>query len=444
MLDLKIRKRPGANRIALEVIEFQNNKFGIDIEAVVIEIRDALQRGEIIDHLCTKLEKLIMTRTGLNVQIVYDWDIIGIVPMSYNKSNTLLIKEYRGHISSPDQALALREAQGRQGTVDLKHAKVSGLFSDIKSSLNVNFDHLFTSWKMEPADITAMILHELGHAFTMFEYEDRLQTANQILSNIAKHMSSGKSLKQEYIYEELKSLNSVVTPEDVETIISGNRIIAGHRLLKLTIGSLSSQMPNDVYDRTSAEQLADNFATRFGYGRQLISALHKLDSYFEDPNRYKNEFKLSMVTSNLGRLIKLALSVFVIINLALPFAVILSFILYWVVKPEREFLRAAGDANKSYIYDDYKDRFKRMQNEFVASLKDTRLPKEDIVVILENIEYVNAVIKETKSHVPLFTAIANVIYTDSRTVKKAVDEQRLLEDLAHNDLFIKAAQLKTI
>ncbi len=92
--------------------------------------------------------------------------------------------------------------------MDIEKAKLGGFFSDYEHSVYMNFTELVTTFKMEPGEITAILLHELGHGFYACEYSDRHASSNQILSNLSKELAKDKVKRNpDYIYKELVKLN---------------------------------------------------------------------------------------------------------------------------------------------------------------------------------------------------------------------------------------------
>lgn len=437
MSELLLKRKTNHLRIAQEIIDFQNNSFGIQIEAIVSKVRDDLALNRPIDDLITELESLIFKRLGLKVRVITDWDPLAMVSMNFNKHKILLPGYLHGKLSDPEQNAIIRDSKQKKGQVDLANAKVSGVFSEYNNQLYVNFSEIIHVWKITNAEITAGILHELGHAFYACEFEDRLESTNQVLSNLATEISGTKKEKNlTYILTELKSLDDKVTPEDVEVIVNGNRAIAGYRLFKLVIGTVTSNIPDPTYDRTSNEQLADNFATRFGYGRQIVTMLEKVETLYNGNKRYKETNLMDTILSSLGTIFKTC----VIIGILLILPTLIPAFMLMVYS----LLRVSRVVYSTDPYDDLKDRYKRIRNEYVAHLKDTKLNNEELKHIVSNVKFIDELINKLKDDKVFFNVLANAIYKKDKQASQSTIEQRLLEDLAFNDLFLKAAELKTI
>jgi hypothetical protein len=441
------RHFPRRNKfIAQEIIAQQDNSFGIHIESKVTDIQNLidpnntnnLSTNEEILKYCKDIESMIHERVGLQVDLIPNQHLASILAVPFTKSHIF---------NTPSLFKVATEEDKYTGYVDLNKAKVGGIFSKFKNKLFINFVQMTIQYKLSPGEITAVILHELGHAFGYCEFSDRLETTNQILANVTKEMSSSKKDKDlTYVFKELSSLDAQVTEEDVQTLLTGPKVIVGYKLFKIVIDSLSSQMTASLYDKTSSEQTADQFVARFGYGKQLIIASDKLEVYFrQEINASKNAFNYLM-TSIYG--FAVACGIIATWAAVFPAAILfgLMFILI-VAKTRKEYaesIRSSGDLYADFAYDDVKARYKRIRNEYIDLIKDTDIPKDELKAILDSIYAMDDIINKTVEYKSIFNIISNALFKENRDAKKAVDEQKLMEQLAHNDLFLKSAELRSI
>ena len=426
---------------SLETIDFQKDNFGGDIEAIVTKLIDEIKTGTsdaqlMKDASLKALEALIKKRLGLTVSIITNRDLASVMPFYSNKNHIFIHKYWRGNFDIPDQTKFLKESVGRQGTVDLAKAKVGGIFSEYKVTVNLNFHMMIDPLNLTPAEITGVILHELGHAFGVCEYSDRLESINIALSNIATSVIDKKEKDLKFVYRELKSVNDKVTEQDVEELFSDNRVIAGTKWFSVIVGTVRSNLGNDAYDRTGFEYLADSFVTRFGYGKQAVIALDKLHSFTGDPAKSKLGNQVLQIISLLSFIANIAMTLFLLtmgaamLPLALYMSVFIGLILF-----------ASGDANRDMTYDDLKQRYVRVRNNLVERLKDREIEGDEAKVLLDDIEMIDAVIKETYNSSTVWNKLSNFIFKSNREAKNSIQEQQLLEELASNSLFIQAAKL---
>lgn len=442
---MELGLRTHSNRVALELIDVQDSSFGLQLEAIVEGIRNDILKnvlGTYTDLLESQypkqLTEAIFKRTGLKIELIVSKDPAAILSFYSNRHHIFVNPAWRGEFTLEDQQKIISQAHNKKGYVDLKKAKVGGLFSEYSNILYINFHSLVKNYQLTTREIVSVILHELGHAFYVCEFSDRLESTNQILSNVAKEVISGKGPKNlEYIYKELKTIDDKITPKDVDDIVNGNHIIAGYKLFRSTFQTVVSQMSNSKYDETAFEQVADHFATRFGYSRDLITALDKMHDYFNDPQKSQTYTIFNTILSTLS----LAFVTLGLFSAILSGAVVTGFYLSFYIWSL--FFLAREDV-QDYTYDKLKIRYKRIRNNYVEVLKTLDLSKEDKQSIVNNIYKVDEIISNTYIQVSIFNKISNVVFSKARQADKAIREQQLLEELAFNDVYIKATELSTV
>lgn len=441
---MSIFERPTLFNISQEIIDQQENIFGIALESIFSKIKVKLEKGELDTHNLRdskellELVTLIGNRTGLKVKIIHNQALAAILPFYSNKNHVLIHKYYRGNFKIADQEKILKEANRKKGHVDLKKATVSGLFSEYSNHLHLDFKSLFLVLKLSPAEVTAITLHELGHAFYACEYANRIDTVNQVLSNLAAEMTNKKEKDLTYIYRELKSINEKVTEEDVDKIVNGNKIIAGYTFYSVLLDNEvlheKKQSRVDKYDETAFEQLADNFAARFGYGRQLIIALDKLHRFGYSPEKSKSAAMITEMLMTLDFIFMIIATATLFITI-LPLGVLMGLITYL------NFM-GYGENFKDYTYDELKVRYNRIRQEYIQNLKSDDLSKDEIKLILDDIYVIDKIMDETSRFSPLLSKLSNLLVSSNRQAKNAIRGEQLLEELAFNDLYVKSAEFK--
>ena len=442
--------------ISTEVISYQNDDFGKQLEEVIEKIYNRLlekdkesifSRNKKIISIKPEtdiLVKLIYDRLGLKVKFIID-DIFlpaAIVPFYANVNHILLKDSYRGELEKYDNNhkkifKIIKDREEVKGTVNVDKAKVSGIFSEFENLLYMNFHQLIITNKLSVQETTAVILHELGHGFYACEYSNRLEETNQVLSNCLKELFNDKDKKDlVYIYKEIKKVNDNINESDIDDIVNGKNIIPGFKLFKLIVGSVETQLRNKKYNESSFEQLADNFSNRFGYGRFLVSALQKLTGY------NKTIAYFSLIRSTIDQIwviVELIIAIIVpstIINKI--FAIVISLInLIYIYY-------SSGEYGKDYSYDNINRRYIRVRNDLVEVLKSDNIDKEVKSNILKSLDDIDNAIKSSPIFESFITKILNTVFSFNRNAKSSINEQQLMEDLVSNDLFIKSEKLKTI
>lgn len=435
--------KKGRNYIALEMIEFQDNHFGIDLESVMLTLQNKILSGEyhgdkeIRDSIeLKKIADLVMARLGLKIRIVTHSALAAVLPFYSNKNHIFITDIWRGNFKLKEQEKILRDAQNKKGTVNLQKARVGGIFSEYENVLYLNFKDLFATFKISAAEAVGVMLHELGHAFEVCEYSDRLETTNQVLANVAVQIKAKPEKKDVvYVYRELQGINKNVTEAEVDKMLNGNKVIAGYLWFKTIIGSVRQQLGNAKYDETSFEQTADSFAIRFGYGRSLITALDKLHTHYGSPEKSKTWLAIHHILATLSFMGLGLGSMAFLFSINIPMGIYLSFYTFIV-------LLASGEGCKDYTYDELKVRYKRIRNEYIEQLKTMDIERNKLTEILNEVYFIDRIISETHQFRSIFNVVSNFIFTVNKEADSSIKEQQLLEDLSFNDLFIRSAEIQ--
>lgn len=441
--------------VSTEMISFQKDDFGYKLEETINIIYDKITKvnsptdkkyvSEGIEPEVIILTDLINQRLGLKVKIITDsfFNMAAILPFYSNQNHIFLNEWFRGGGLEGEENhdklfKQLKKRKEIKGTVDIEKAKVSGVFSEFENQLYMNFKQLINN-KLTVQEITAVLLHELGHGFYACEYSNRLDVNNQILASVSQEIFSKKDNKDlVYIYKELKKINEEVKESDVEDIVSGKNVIPGLTFFKVVIGSVKNNITNDKYNNSSFEQLADNFSNRFGYGRPLVSGLQKIVGY----SKFTTYFMLIATTmqniielSNIFQLLFLTLAK----PLAITFMSLLFHVFIFLV-----LMFFIGEGSKDYTYDNIVRRYKRVRNDLVEGLKDQSINKESVAVLINTITEIDKIILNIDLPEDLFKKVVNIVLPYHYKAKGSINEQQLMEDLISNDIFIKSAQLRSL
>jgi hypothetical protein len=438
-------------RLSMEMIDFQTDNFGEKLEAVFEDIKAKIRtdlkatRDFKVSEQYKKLVGLIKDRTGLNVQIIVNpWMPAAVLPLYSNKHHIFLNKMFRGqNLGLKDQDKFMKENGDEPGTVNTETVKVTGLFAKYPTKVYLNPYFFFRDHDYTAGEVTAVLLHELGHAFHACEYSDRISSTNQILAETVKTMlnfKEGGDVK--YIHTELKSINSKATEADIDAMLTGKgKIIGGLKWYEFLIGTVQTQLSNSKYDESSFEQLADNFTTRFGYGRQLVTALDKLSA---------QEYSKSKTVLWSFYFIETFYMVISLVALAGPFmppitaagfllgtfpALCGGLVLYILAM-------LSAENNVDYTYDSLVIRYKRVRLQMVEFLKNSELERDEINDTVQSIYAIDDSIKSSNEYNHFLRTMMNFFSPNARAAKKSINEQQFLEELANSDLFIKAALLK--
>lgn len=302
--------------------------------------------------------------------------------------------------------------------INYKEAKVGGVYSDIPVNITIGTGFLNSIFTLE--EIAAIILHEVGHAYTYFYYLGRMYFANFLISSYAQEIMGTNDLSRRKILLkaaekrlgiEIHNPNALVEQPTLDKNKIETLFINAHRY------TLANTTGTDIYDFRSCEQLADYFATMHGAGPFLISGLNKL--YEASGSNALLPFPIYMI----GEFFKFLLS-----PITVPF--------YLMV------IMATNPSIKRY--DDPAARAKYIELQMRSALKNRNMPPELRKSILESIEAAGkdaGKLTDHKGYAHLIWTLFSPSY--SRGVKQE-QGQKVLEGILFNELYTKAATFASI
>lgn len=449
---------------SVESINFQDNSFFTDLTKLIDDIRN--KKAKISD-----IDKLVKNRLGFTVKTeVYNTDTgLNVCTWMPTLSETtplyqhyqdyieevLFAKEYERSIktlkniqnkSNLTGAYTLKDKT--KSVIDLTNAKIYGFFSDsVVSELTIDKPVLYNTNFLTNEELAAVILHELGHTFTYYEYIDRNYTTNQVLFTAFKTYTLAQDERQ-------KEYCLSLTADKLDIVIDSKELAKSDANVALTTIVMSlknrrnSELGSDEYDYTAAEQLADQFAVRFGAGQYLATALDKFiqtgESFFTTERRpFVQDFtRISLITTFSG-LTYLACMLAKTSKIALLVSPWLFFGTVVI------FASTLLIGTFSMNYDDDIVRFKRIKEDMISHLKLPNISDNVKKSILEQIKKVDSIIATFSKNKGLFRSIYEIMkdtggkYSISNR-NAQMKLQRKLEEFSSNDLFVHAAELSLI
>lgn len=428
--------------LVTEMIAFQTgDRFGNKLEAIIGGIAEAVKKGVSQDSI-QKLEEikilqdLIDKRLKMKVTLHANTaNLAAIIPFYSNQNHIFLHEVYRGDTGLKDQLKFLAQNNNGKGAVNNQTAELGGIFSKFDHQVYLNFNELIKTFKMMPGECTGVLLHELGHGFYACEYSDRISSNNQILSNVAKEMSKEPTKRNvEYVYKELLRINPDTKKQFVEDVIKGDRSVLGVTAFKFTVDTVTKQLENNKYDETSFESMADNFATRFGYGTMLLTGLQKINDVYPE-NAMRMFAHWQMLIISVVAIVTGLMSLTAGAILVGLYTGIIGFFLGYIM------FATAGEQGRNYTYDDIKLRYKRIRDQLVQQIKNRAYDVKDAVKLAKDIEFMDDLVKTTGQYRSSVDFMMNYIRPANYRAKTSIERQQLLEDLVSNDLFVQSLKL---
>lgn len=317
------------------------------------------------------------------------------------------------------------------GTVDLKNAKVTGVFNSILCKMFLPKDYLFNPNFLDE-EMSAIILHEIGHVFTSFEYLSRSVSTNQSLSIMLRMCDKTVSYEdRKMVFGKAKERLDM--SDEAFKLIQDEKDITKVTMVVMNdaIRECKSELGASVYDLVSCEYLADQFSTRHGAGKYLVTALDKIMGDLS-----QSLFATVMTTINS------AAGSFVVVAMTGSFlAGAVAFILFAI------FFTSLDSYNDTRgIYDNNYTRFSRIKHQLVQRLKDPSVQEDEKKTLVKYIEEVDPIIKKNLSdeNVKLRNKIAMFFSSEHKRDFEYMRLQKDLELLGNSDLFVMSEKLKLV
>jgi hypothetical protein len=189
---------------------------------------------------------------------------------------------------------------------------------------------------------------------------------------------------------------------------------------------LQSEIGSNVFDINGWEQMADQYAARQGAARAFVTFLDK--AYREDGTiKYRNMFTYLFVEA-----VKLA----GVILTPFTFGISTAFAALMCMND------SVSDSDT--IYGTLKTRYGRMRDQLVAELKEKDTDDERQKALAQDIQVLDDLLSDFKERQQLLGYVMDFLSPIHRKRISQEKLQRELEQLAHNDLFVRAANLKQL
>lgn len=352
------------------------------------------------------------------------------------KDNLSLIYNYRKSITTLRDKLKTSSI-----IIDRKKAKIIGLPNEFIAYLQHDLYSFIKKIKYTAEELTATFLHEMGHAFTYIEYSYRSVTNTSVLidtflENLDK---KNKAPKDSLIlaYEKV----SGDTSSEYKT---KDAISATIYMLDSYLKENKFRLTGSAHPGIDAEQLADQFAGRFGMGQYIITGLEKFRKEFESGSFEKmfDGFVLgfSVVVAG-GAVIALAMMSLVVETIIAGIAFLLIILALMTI---RNPFTSDNDPGYTAKYDDVKQRYKRIRNEAMRSLRTNPGSKTTIETTIANIDKMDEVLKAVPdAKVNMMDAIIRKLSSSTKHRLEIRTIERMIEDLSENNLYLASAKLQS-
>lgn len=414
-------------RLGLETIAFQADPVLFnDLRIVINKLRS--EKSITAEKLKKSgIDKVIFTRTGITIFPVLktgskQTDYEAYVKPPQIDANNPVVNYYRKNWLSQnlDGMAAIRSAKGMvTGSLNRATGKVSGVFSEIGCELTLS-KAFFETDHFTDEEVAAVILHEIGHIWSYFEMLGEMLSTNYVIQTVSQEfLKTGDNEKRVAILSEAE----IVLGIKIENKQDLARVSADDTLQAVIISNIvrenRSEFNSYVYDLTGWEQLSDQFAARHGCGVHLATALDKLYRLYGS-NSYMTGF---------GFYFWEAIKVMMVIGAmwsGFGIAFVLLSLMYCPL--ERE-------------YDEPADRMQRIRKQLVEQTKMRDMSPELRADLLNDIAAVDSILSLIKDRETFYYKVWKGLVPWGRRQVKTMEFQKIMEDLANNELYVNSAKL---
>lgn len=324
------------------------------------------------------------------------------------------------------------------GGVNLNNGTVNGVFSKfpvkigLGSAFLVNADGSPSQFSAE--EVAAILIHEIGHAFTTFEYLGKTVMTGLVIGSSVRETAGITEPKErvKVVMNAARNGNVMVDETFVAQALTTHGDKADVVLLAEHVKNLNKLTSTNIYDKRNCEQIADQFAVKHGAANALGAALEKLHKFSYDIN-YRSTFMF--VTLEVLKVIGV-----IFLGTALLGGGLLMIGLALVI--------LISHVPAAKIYDDPKDRLIFLKRQVIDDLKQLDHQqvknKELIKSLVDSITDLDARIEDVKDRKGWGTALWDVVTPWGRNREQQEAKAKLLEESLNNDLYTKAAVIATL
>lgn len=373
----------------------------------------------------------IFEETGMRINVELDNDS---VPNAYvyipeiDINNSILPFNF-GSILTNDSLLDLKNAIGRAtvGLIDRAKSRVDGAFSNllIKSCITKG---LFTSPLFTDEEVAAVMMHECGHVYTYFERLVDVVSMNYAISAVTTRLlkTEDKKVKVELLHEFDEAFGIKIPDAEVVAESKSGETIAT-RLIVETLKQRRNAEGELLYAARGFEFSSDQFATRHGGGKALITSLDKMYTEYGDPSY--SCWTVHVLKQLVVVIVTLA---GMIVTAYAPPYLILILIMIFIIRPLDK------------TYDETPHRFARVRREIIDSLKDRNVPADYRRRTLDDLAAIDKILSGLEYKRDWLEAVWTYIIPSGRKANAHMALQHTLEKLANSDLVIAASKFQLL
>lgn len=411
-------------KAAVKLSELISDRTGMNINIISSQNGDMMTYPMVIDVGSTLFSTMLNKDSIEQLDVYYN----GVNEDNYKDLDKYTKAVYHFAKNLKD---ALKDKRLQDLTVDLNQAKIYNLPKDYVGTIFLDFKHMH-SMSFTNREAAAILLHEVGHNFTSIETSYRqILNSTIIVDSLMESVKSGKSINTGIIKAYEKIYNEKVSKDMSYRDILLHMLDVEKKRIKL-----GSEL--DMNYTIDSERVADLFASRMGYGSEIVTALAAYGPYIGNMFPY---FKHGVFSLLFAMMILIAVFAFLfslLIPPLVPFIVALVAIVlptYWT----KEY-----DDNVTLTYDGYYNRFLKMKLDLIRVIRtDDKLDNKHKQKLLDGINTVERVLNNIpKPSESVFLKIHKLFSSSKQRVFDMKRSEQLIEILQENDLWASANKIK--
>ncbi len=441
--------------IARELIAQQSDDFADQLTVLFEQVYQCQNPREAQQSpACAAIVALVKKRLNMKITLIFNTRTppatMSVLANSRHVLSVVMFED--GYAErTEDFKAALRNSPVKKGIVDLKNARLGGVYSEISSPVWMSFQ--FCKAFLTPRQAVALFVHELGHNFLAYEMMYRTVRASQILASLHQvRTKRDTSITYEHAIE-LAGVDLTGNPREfIQCVTMKNDTAICSVVFAQVYHKLATDFGDNAVSGVNFEALSDNFAAKFGLGADLAQGL----------TVFETEYTMGRVDGFVGFLLYIqplvsvffksivtgAVSGAVLGALGGGFAAALALgsivAAFGVTSGVAKGTIFAGRSDKmvvqTNVYDQPVTRLRRIRESVVQQLKYLELEHEQRARLLHEIQTIDAILKGGSEVFTVFDDMSK-IFTSNRRADFAFKLERDIELLANNDLFVNAQRL---
>jgi len=473
------RLRTISETLSLEMIDPQvNDKFTKDLIAKFDEIRNAFINNGYVTNagflkspdnvkLLEDIEDMTKKRIGIRPYIkladeYYNFGVVTLPPPRFNIIDGDVNDWYKDmqvyfskNPTTSDNVMWYKMMKSLEGMnkalntdgilIDRKNAVMKNLPEEYKVYVTGDLAFYINEVKKTSEEIAATFIHEMGHAWTTIEASYRtIYNTTVLLESIGDSViKQNKDAKESLLlaYEKtFKKSGSELKDKNINTVFLA-------AVNEIYVSGYGFGLSNHV--TTDCEQLADQFASRFGLGGALSSGLVKYQKlaaiYYGVYDPMENIKIMSSFVGVYGFVLMLV-SGFSILAATGGGVILFSFAFIMTVLGELSNVSSTSKQLSTFqTYDTGRQRIARLRNDLVRQVRLLNLDKDTAKAYLDNYNKIARLVEEMPiDDLNFFEKLYLKFSESARNGFEAKRIEEAIENLMENPLYISSLKFKTM